>query len=99
MKRVFPILSVVTAVLLSYGLYQARVAAPTEATMGDVQRIFYYHVPSAFVAFTCFAINLIASLIFLRSRSWIADAWAVSTAEVGLVFCSVVLVTGPLWAR
>ena len=93
------IFALLTFALLSYGLYQARVVAPTEATMGDIQRIFYYHVPSAFVAFTCFFINLMASLAFLRSRSLVADAWAVSTAEVGVVFCTVVLVTGPLWAR
>src|SRR5207248_6426345 len=91
--------SALVLMLLVYGFRQAIFIAPTEATMGDIQRIFYYHVPSAFVAFTCFFINLMASLAFLRSRSLVADAWAVSTAEVGVVFCTVVLVTGPLWAR
>jgi len=51
MKRAFPILGVVTAILLSYALYMALVWAPTERTMGNVQRIFYYHVPSAWTAF------------------------------------------------
>jgi len=60
MKRVFSILSFLTAVLLVYGLYQALVAAPTEQTMGDVQRIFYYHVPSAWTAFCLFFTNLFA---------------------------------------
>ena len=54
MKRVFPILGLLTAVLLSYALYEALVAAPTEQTMGNVQRIFYYHVPSAWTAFLLF---------------------------------------------
>lgn len=99
MKRAFPILAIVTAVLLSWGLYQALVVAPTEQTMGDVQRIFYYHVPSAWTAFILFFVNLIASIVYLASRNAKADALAVAAAEVGVVFCTVVLVTGPIWAR
>ncbi|MBZ5718798.1 MAG: cytochrome c biogenesis protein CcsA [Acidobacteriia bacterium] len=99
MKKVFPILCVVTAVLLSYALYQALEVAPTEATMGDVQRIFYYHVPSAWTAFLLFTINLVASVIYLFRRSVKADIVALVSAEVGVVFCTVVLVTGPIWAR
>ncbi len=99
MKRVFPILAVLTAVLLSYALYEALVAAPTEQTMGDVQRIFYYHVPSAWTAFILFFINFFASVVYLIRRSRKADIVALVTAEVGVVFCTVVLVTGPIWAR
>ena len=156
MKRLFPILGLLTGVLLCYALYQALVVAPTEQTMGDVQRIFYYHVPSAWTAFLLFFINLVASVLYLvrrnpaadRIASWVAiaiaivgciaavvvrplpegvepfsvavtgiaitaiyflvrryfpgesvDALAAVSAEVGVVFCSVVLVTGPLWAR
>jgi len=99
MKRAFPILAALTGILLSYALYEALVAAPTEQTMGNVQRIFYYHVPSAWTAFLLFFINFIASVFYLIRRSPTADAIAVVTAEVGVVFCTVVLVTGPLWAR
>jgi heme exporter protein C len=99
MRKVFPILGVVTAALLSYALYQALVVAPTEATMGDVQRIFYYHVPSAWTAFLLFTINLVASVVYLLRRSVKADILALVSAEVGVVFCTVVLVTGPIWAR
>jgi len=99
MKRVFPILGVLTAVLLSYALYEALVAAPTEKTMGDVQRIFYYHVPSAWTAFILFFVNFIASVVYLVRRNPKADIVALVTAEVGVVFCTVVLVTGPIWAR
>ena len=99
MKKAFPILSVVTALLLSYALYQALVVAPTEATMGDVQRIFYYHVPSAWTAFVLFAINLVASVMYLMRRSAKADMVALVAAEVGVVFLTVNLVTGPIWAR
>jgi heme exporter protein C len=99
MKRLFPILGLLTAALLSYALYLALVVAPTEQTMGDVQRIFYYHVPSAWTAFLLFFVNLVASVIYLLRRSAKADIIALVTAEVGVVFCTVVLVTGPIWAR
>src|SRR4029077_15162682 len=99
MKRAFPILGVLTAILLSYALYEALVAAPTEQTMGDVQRIFYYHVPSAWTAFTLFLINFVASILYLIRRNPAADIVALVSAEVGVVFCTVVLVTGPIWAR
>ena len=99
MRRTFVIFALLTFGLLSYALYEGMVAAPTEQTMGEVQRIFYYHVPSAVTAFTLFLINFVVSIIYLARRSRQADALAVSTAEVGVVFCTVVLVTGPLWAR
>jgi len=84
---------------LAYGTYQGLVVAPTEETMGDVQRIFYVHVPAATVAFTLFFVNFLASIYYLLKRSAKADALAATTAEVGVVFCSVVLITGPIWAR
>ena len=99
MKRLFPILAVLTALLLVYALYQALVVAPTERTMGDVQRIFYYHVPSAWTAFLLFLVNLVASVVYLVNRNPKVDAVAAVSAEVGVVFCTVVLVTGPIWAR
>jgi heme exporter protein C len=73
--------------------------------MHEVQRIFYYHVPSAMTAFLFFAISLAGSIGFLvlrRNRpeqAQVADAWAVAGAEVGVVFCTVVLITGPLWGH
>jgi heme exporter protein C len=99
MKRLFPILGVLTAILLCYGLYQALVVAPTEQTMGDVQRIFYYHVPSAWTAFILFFINFVASILYLVKRRSAQDMVALTTAEVGVVFLTVNLVTGPIWAR
>src|SRR5438876_717939 len=99
MKRGFSILAIVTALLLSFALYEALIGAPTERTMGDVQRIFYYHVPSAWTAFVLFLINFVASIVYLIRRNAKADNVALVAAEVGVVFCTVVLVTGPIWAR
>jgi heme exporter protein C len=98
-KNLFFASSVITAGLLGYATYLGLKVAPTEETMGDVQRIFYYHVPAAMTGFTMFFVNFVASLIYLWKRSMRADALAVSAAEVGVVFCTVVLVTGPIWAR
>jgi heme exporter protein C len=99
MKRIFPILSILTAILLAYALYQALVVAPTDALQGDVYRIIYYHVPSAWTAFLLFLINFVASIVYLIRRNPKADILALVCAEVGVVFCTVVLVTGPIWAR
>jgi len=90
---------VFTLALLGFSTYQALVVAPTEATMGPVQRIFYYHVPSAWVAGVCFFVNFLASIVYLWKKSLNADALAEASAEVGVVFCTIVLITGPIWAR
>jgi heme exporter protein C len=99
MKRGFTLLALVTALLLSFALYEALIAAPTEQTMGNVQRIFYYHVPSAWTAFVLFLINFVSSVVYLIRRNPKADILALVSAEVGVVFCTVVIVTGPIWAR
>ena len=70
------------AALMAWGFYQAIYAAPTEATMGEVQRIFYYHVPHGILAYLFFSINFVASLLVLAwrrsdpARALAADAWA-----------------------
>jgi len=99
MKLKYIFLGAISLALLVWGYYMGMYGAPTEQTMGDVQRIFYYHVPSAWTAFLLFFANFIASIVYLFTRGKRADAFAVSSAEVGIVFCTVVLITGPIWAR
>src|ERR1051325_4328951 len=66
MKRLFPILAILTAIFLAYALSLALgKATPTDAQQGDVYRIIYYHVPSAWTAFLLFFINFIASIQYL----------------------------------
>lgn len=96
---IFYVLSILTFGLLGWGTYQALVVAPPEATMGDAQRIFYYHVPAATAASLLFWTNFVASIWYLWKRSPVADAIAVTGAEVGVVFFGVVLISGPIWAR
>ncbi|HKF21582.1 MAG TPA: cytochrome c biogenesis protein CcsA [Candidatus Angelobacter sp.] len=96
---VFYLVLIITVGLLAWGTYQALVVAPPEASMGDAQRIFYYHMPAAIAASILFWANFAASLWFLWKRSPVADAVAVTGAEVGVVFFGVVLISGPIWAR
>jgi heme exporter protein C len=73
--------------------------APTDALQGPVQRIFYLHVSSAIAAFGCFAVVLFGGAIYLRNGSLVADRFARAGALVGLVFTTVTLVMGMLWAK
>jgi heme exporter protein C len=75
------------------------VYAPTDALQGPVQRIFYLHVSSAIAAFACFAVVLVGGLIYLRNESLTADRFARAGALVGVVFTTVTLVMGMLWAK
>jgi heme exporter protein C len=73
--------------------------APTDALQGPVQRIFYLHVSAAIAAYGCFAVVLVGGLIYLRNGSLVADRFARAGALVGLVFTTVTLVMGMLWAK
>ncbi|HEY9126929.1 MAG TPA: cytochrome c biogenesis protein CcsA [Acidobacteriaceae bacterium] len=106
MKKIFGVLLALgLALLMFWGFYQAMYAAPLDAAQGEAGRIFYYHVPHGMLCYLFFSINFVASALVLmwrRSRpdqALKADAWALSAAEVGVVYCTVVLVTGPIWAR
>ncbi len=73
--------------------------APREQTMGDVQKIFYFHVPSAWIAFASFFIVFLSSIMILRNKGRNWDILALSAAEIGFLFTTIVLITGPLWAK
>ncbi len=104
-KLAIGLYALITIALMIWGFYQAIYVAPADAMQGEIFRIIFYHVPSASVAFLFFAISLLGSIGYLTFRhsreEWaqVADAWALAGAEVGVVFCTVVLTTGPLWGR
>jgi len=104
-KAALTLFPAITILLMLWGYHQAIYVAPDDALQGYIFRIIYYHVPSATVAFLFFAISLLGSIGYLAYRrsnpalALKADAWALAGAEVGVVFCTVVLTTGPLWGR
>ncbi len=100
MSRVVPIVApALLYVLVAWGLHGAFLRAPTEAEMGDVQRIFYFHAPAGIAAFVAFMVTGVASGLYLWRRRLALDTVAHASAEAGLLFCTIVLVTGPLWAK
>lgn len=93
------ILAGITTVAIAVDIYLIFSFAPVEMQMGIVQKIFYFHVPSAWAMYIGFITAAVGSAMYLAKRSDAWEAWAVAGAEVGMVFCTIVLVTGPLWAR
>ncbi len=85
--------------LMITALYLVFMYVPTEKTMGDVQRIFYFHVPLAWVAFLAFFVVFICSILYLWKRDAKWDIFARASAEVGVIFTTLVLITGPIWAK
>jgi heme exporter protein C len=93
------ILGGIVAVLMLINLYNIFIYVPTEKSMGIVQRIFYFHAPSAITAFVAFTVTFVYSVLFLaRHRLW-HDRVAYCAAEVGVLLTTIVLTTGPIWAR
>jgi len=96
-KRI--ILGAVAILLVVASAYASFFIAPEERTMGVIQRIFYFHVASAWAGFTAFFVCFIGNLLYVWKRAQKYDWLAVSGAEVGLAFTTVVLITGPIWAH
>lgn len=94
-----PWLAGAAAVGLAAALYLIFGYAPTERTMGIVQKIFYIHVPCAVVSYVAFFLCCAASALYLLKGSVTADVVARAGAETGVLFSLVTLTTGPLWAR
>jgi heme exporter protein C len=99
MRNFSRLIDIAAAVSIPVALYFAFIYAPVERVMGAVQKIFYFHVASAWVCFFALFVTFIASIVFLKKRSKESDYIAAASAEIGLLFCTIVLITGPLWAR
>src|SRR5713101_3627161 len=92
-------LGVATCVLMVAALFMVFVYVPTEADQGIVQRIFYFHVPCAWVAFAAFALVAISGVFYLWLGQQVWDDLGYAAAESGMVFCTLVLITGSIWAK
>lgn len=99
LDRLVPILNWAAGIMVVFSLLVIFFYAPTEITMGNVQRIFYFHVGSAWVAALAFFVALLSGIAYLRnpSRTW--DTIAVGSVEIGLVFTSMTIVSGSVWGR
>jgi heme exporter protein C len=95
-RIIFGALAILLVIASAYGSF---FIAPEERTMGLIQRIFYFHVASAWAGFTAFFLCFLGNLLYVWKRAQKYDWLAVSGAEVGLAFTTVVLITGPIWAH
>jgi heme exporter protein C len=89
----------ISALLMLASMYMIFVFAPTEAESGDIQRIFYIHVPLAWVSLAAFTSVFVFSVLYLARRNQRFDTMAAASAEVGIIFTSLFLLTGSLWAK
>jgi len=89
---------VVAAILTLVSIYLALIYTPSHETMGDVQRIFYFHVASAWISYLAFGVTFVAGILYLKSKDLKWDTIAYGSAEIGLIFCTIAIITGSLWA-
>jgi heme exporter protein C len=88
-----------TFVGMVVSLYAAFIYAPTEKVMGPIQRIFYFHMGTVWVATVAFIIVFVASIQYLRKESRFWDILAYSSAEIGVLFITLTIITGSIWAK
>jgi len=93
------VLDIVTVIVLAISTYLALVFAPTEAVMGQVQRVFYFHIGTAWVGLMGFVIAAIAGIAYLATHNPKWDRVEVAAVEVSLVFFFITIVLGSIWAR
>ncbi|MFC2013885.1 cytochrome c biogenesis protein CcsA [Chloroflexota bacterium] len=93
------ILLIASAVLMMASLYMVFSYVPIDKETGIVQRIFYFHVPLAWIAFFAFFLVFLGSIQYLRKRNKKWDIFASSSAEIGILFTTLVLITGSIWAK
>ncbi len=98
-ELIFWPLFVVTAILMGLALDLIFLNAPEEKVMGAVQKIFYFHVPLAAITFLSVFVLFAGAVGYLWTRRASWDHLSIASAEVGLLFCSLVLITGPIWAK
>ncbi len=97
--KALTLLDIFTAILLLLSVGMVFVYAPMEAVMGNVQRVFYYHVAVGWVGMLSFFAAAIAGILYLRSKERKWDLVAVAAVEIGIVFIFMNIVTGSIWAR
>ena len=93
------VLAWITAALMALSLFAVFIYAPIERTQGPAQKIFYFHVPMAWDAYLAFFVTLVGSIAYLKTAEQKWDVLAYSAAEVGVVFTTLVLISGSIWGK
>ena len=93
------ILDIVSVILLAISAYLALFFAPTELVMGDVQRVFYFHIGTAWVGLLGFIIAAIAGIAYLATKNMLWDRFELAAVEVSTVFFFITIALGSIWAR
>lgn len=99
MPKTLKALTWLTGILLIIALYIVWIYAPREAVMGEVQRVFYFHVAVGWVGMLAFLVTAVAGVIYLRRGEMRWDQLAICSVEIGVVFILVNIITGSIWAR
>jgi heme exporter protein C len=99
LEKTWKLLAVQAAIMLGVGSYLGLFVAPPERDMGDVARIFCVHVPQVQMALLAVTLNFICSFLYLIKKSWVFDALAEASADVGLYFGVVGVALGAIWAK
>ncbi|NOY99135.1 MAG: cytochrome c biogenesis protein CcsA [Chloroflexi bacterium] len=97
--RFLSVLDIVSVILLAVATYLALVYAPTEKVMGEVQRVFYFHVAAAWVGLLGFVAAGVTGIIYLRTQNLKWDIIEQAAVEISLVFFFIAIVLGSIWAR
>ncbi len=88
-----------TFLVVAAALYLIFMWVPDERVQGPVSKIIYFHISSAWLAFFAFFVVMVCSIVYLKTRDLKWDVYASSSAEIGVLFTTIVLVTGPIWGR
>ncbi len=97
--RFHNILAWATFIAVSVSIYMIFMWVPNEKVQGPVSKIIYFHISSAWLAFFAFFLVMVCSVAYLKTRDLKWDVIAYSSAEIGVLFTTIVLVTGPIWGR
>lgn len=99
MRKADKVLLAIVFIMMFMAIYAAFIYAPTEKVMGQIQRIFYFHVASAWTGLLSFFFVFLGGIMYLWKKDVKWDHFAYAAAELGILFSLIVLVTGPIWAK
>lgn len=99
LSKTMKLLMSLTLIGMITSLYMVFIYAPTEMVMGNIQRIFYFHMGAVWVATIAFTVVFIASIQYLRKQTRFWDIMAYSSAEIGVLFTTLTIITGSIWAK